>query len=861
MTRFCSWIVCLAVVATVGGCGDDDASGGTDSDEVTDTLSADTVSDTAEPDGAEPDGAEPDTAPPDDVMDISADSAGNDTGVASGDEVALAAAYLVGGAVSSRPGYTLYVFDGDLATPGESSCVQACAVGWPPLVVLDGLASGVADLSSIERTGGQRQVTHLGRPLYFHLVDSAPGERNGESAPGWQPVAVSSGPVGPVGDAIVPLFNETTALEPVASFVRDDGVVVTRVGDRGRDRHAKEDGANSRYDHYLAHYWEYRTARIQLEDFVPNGQSLIRATFITEALLGAREFRLWYWGQTTAGQFHFNPQKEEEKVSPLESGVVYVGRGTWDDDFNKVSDSGNQHKYTLDIVNQWKNGGAQQPALSVGTPMEFEVSQFLQSPPAGTRLNYYGTSFVYVIGEPGLAPFEWDRGVNKPGGSNDGTPIAEPYLSGGQTTLGYNYSGEPAGRFMQMATNLSPGNAQTFVRGRRVHHTSFVDGSHDERPDNPTWSAQANKAGPHYVNNGCATCHVRNGRALVADLGEPLDKWVFKVGDASGGAHPSWGAVLQPRGLGAGTGEPSVSLGSWSDVDGLRAPNYVFEGGTPATYSARIAPQLVGLGLLEAIPEADILALEDPDDADGDGISGRAARVLDPATGEMRLGRFGYKAATFSVQHQVASAFNTDIGVMTELLPAPDCGADQSDCGGIGAELAQGHVDDLVAYVSLLGVPARRRLADATGEALFGSIGCASCHVPTAVTSAHAPHAELRSQAIRPYTDLLLHDMGSGLADTLGEGTATGAEWRTAPLWGLGHSRAVMLGDAKANDLVSAAGQPGDVNRIGYLHDGRARTIDEAIRWHGGEALASQQAYIALSDSDRAALLAFLESL
>ncbi len=659
-----------------------------------------------------------------------------------------------------------------------------------------------------------------------------------------------------------PLFDESTPLAPVASFVREDGVVVTRVGDRGRDRHAKDITVQDHYDHYLAHYWEYRTARIQLEDYVRNGQSRIAATFITEEKLGAREFRVWFWGITTTGQFHFNPQKEEEKVSPLETGVVYVGQGTWNDDFEKVSETGRQHKYTLDIVNKWENGGQTQRPLTVGMNMEFEVSQFLLAPPAGTRLNYYGTSFVYVIGQPGLVPFEWSRGANNPGGSNDGRPIPATGRLGGAGTLGYNYSEEPAGRFMQMATNLSPGNAQPFVRGRRVHHTNFIDGRHDERPENPVWTEHIGKAGNHYIHTSCANCHVRNGRALVADVGKPLDKWVFKVGDADGHPDPLIGKVLQVGLNGAGEAEGTVSLGPWTDHEnGLRSPNYFFSRGTPARFSARIAPQLVGMGLLEAIPEADILDWADPDDLDGDGISGRAAVSHDPVTGAARLGRFGYKAATSSVKHQVAAAFNTDMGVMTSTLPMPDCGRDQMSCGAVGPELADNHVDDLVTYISLLGVGARRNYADVDGPAIFEATGCGSCHRDAMTTSPFHPLAELRSQVIHPYTDLLLHDMGEGLADNHGEGNASGAEWRTAPLWGLGHARAVMLGDAKANDSVSLQRKADDVNRIGYLHDGRARTIDEAIRWHGGEGQASADAYAALSQADRDKLLAFLNSL
>lgn len=671
--------------------------------------------------------------------------------------------------------------------------------------------------------------------------------------------------------SLVSLYDASTTLEPITSFVREDGVVVTRIGDRGRDRHAKDIGVYSstdptnadHYDHYLAHYWEYRTARIQFEDYVPKGQSLIRATFITEAELGAREFRVWFWGQTTTGQFHFNPQKQEQKVNPNETGVVYHGRGTWNNDFEKVSDAGHQFKYSLDIVNKWESGGQFQLPLKLGTNMEFEISQFLLAPPAGARLNYYGTSYVYVIGKPGMAPFEWQRGLNKPGGANDGTPIPAAGLSGGATTLGYNYSNEPAGRFMQMATNLSPGNAQPFVQGRRVHHNNFEDGSHDERHDNPIWIDQVGKAGPHYINLSCASCHVRNGRALVADVGAALDKWVFKVGDALGAPDPLIGAVLQPDTAGTGVvGEGNVTLGPWTaHANGLRSPNYVFSKGRPARFSARIAPQLVGMGLLDAVAESTILEKADPDDADRDGISGRASLVPDPVTRQTRLGRFGYKAATFSLAHQVASALNTDIGVMTRMLPQPDCGSQQTQCGAAAQELADVDFDTLVRYNSLLGVPARRDYANTTGETLFKNAGCAGCHRPSMTTSPHHPLAELRNQTIHAYSDLLLHDMGEGLADNHGEGTASGAEWRTAPLWGLGHAAQVMLADAKANDTISLRRDANDIGRIGFLHDGRARTIEEAILWHGGEALASRQAYEAMTAGEKAEVLKFLNSL
>jgi CxxC motif-containing protein (DUF1111 family)/predicted lipoprotein with Yx(FWY)xxD motif len=776
--------------------------------------------------------------------------------IGSENEITIANSKLVGGLASSKTGFTVYVFDSDLAFAGESVCNDGCAANWPPLLVTDGIASGANELATIVRQDGSIQATYKGRPLYFYEGDTNAGQTTGDNVSGWHSVDYSG------IAAVKALYDTTTQLEPVASYVRDDGVVVTRLGDRGRDRHAKDITFQDHYDHYLAHYWQYRTARVQLEDHVPNGQSLIRATFITEAKLGAREFRVWFWGRTTTGQFHFNPQKEEEKVSQNESGVVYVGKGTWNNDFEKTSEEGEQYMYTLDIVNKWENGGQFQPNLSVGTNMEFEISQFLLAPPAGARLNYYGTSFVYVIGQPGAAPFEWERDVDNTGGSNDGTPIPAKGLLGGDTTLGYNYSEEPAGRFMQMATNLSPGNAQVFVEGRRIHHTNFEDGTHDERFDNPVWTEQIGKAGNHYINHSCAACHVRNGKALVDDVGGNLEKWVFKVGDVNGNPDPLIGSVLQPAQTGAGAFEGSVTLGAWSELEnGLRSPNYVFSNGTPATFSARIAPHLVGLGLLDAVDESTILAWADENDTDNNGISGRAAVVPDALTGKSRLGRFGYKAGAYSVQHQAALALNTDIGVMTSLVPAPDCGSQQTSCGDTGAEITDVELGKLTKYVSLLGVGARRDYANDSGEIVFAKAGCGDCHRATMITGEYHPLAELRNQTIHPYTDMLLHDMGPGLADNLGEGTATGAEWRTTALWGLGHAQNVMLGDAKGNDSISLARETDDIDRIGYLHDGRARTIEEAILWHGGEGQSSKLAFEALSETDKAALLDFLTSI
>ncbi|MEC7242020.1 MAG: di-heme oxidoredictase family protein, partial [Myxococcota bacterium] len=366
-------------------------------------------------------------------------------------------------------------------------------------------------------------------------------------------------------------------------------------------------------------------------------------------------------------------------------------------------------------------------------------------------------------------------------------------------------------------------------------------------------------AGPLYINHSCDSCHSRNGRASVAAVGEALEQWVFRVGNEDGQSHPKLGEVLQFSRT-SGEGEGSVSIAEWEELDGgLRRPVYSFDGERPERFSGRLTPALVGMGLIEALAEADVLEWEDPNDSDGDGISGRAQRIPDPETGELRLGRFGWKAGATSLRHQVASALNTDMGVMTSVFSDPDCGSAQSDCGNTeGAELSEAHLDNLVRYVALLGVRGRRDFDDPSarrGEGLFHDTGCEDCHRSSYITSSYHPLAELRNQSVFPYSDFLLHDMGEELADSLGEADASGAEWRTPPLWGLG------LGPCVTGGVEGAFQSQTCVEDASYLHDGRARSIDEAILWHGGEGAASRAAYQALSAEQKSDLVRFLRSL
>ena len=642
-------------------------------------------------------------------------------------------------------------------------------------------------------------------------------------------------PPGQDPGAIVALFNQSTPREP-AVFVDTGSALITRFADRGRDRHARESSFAS-YEHYLTWYWEDRTAEVTITDTVGRGGSEIRFDVVTQHKLGAREMRMGFRGINTVAEYCDN--------SPLIPAYPDGSEMSLGDYANSPPDG--LHYYFKVVRQHFTPITCTISALSPGQKIEIEMSQFLDAPPNG-RANYYGTTYLYVVGQ-GMMPWEGtgELANNNPGGMYgvpaDSMPIPVGARLGGQTTTHRNESAEPDNLFMQMATNLAPQNGQRFVLGRRVLHTDFVNGEHDE-PGNPAWSQQSGKGGPLLINRTCNSCHTKNARALPVAPGQPLDKWVFKVADANGNPHPQVGAVLQTSSTG-GASEGGVTIASYSQSNGLRSPNYAFSGVNPARFSARISPQLVGMGLLEAIPESAILALADPNDANGDGVSGRANVVNDTA-GVTRLGRFGWKAGMPDLRHQVASALRTDMGVLSSVYSTPDCGSSQGNCGPNGAELSDADLANLVIYTSLLGVQPQTFHDDAqvrSGADVFQRIGCASCHTPSFQTSQFAPLAELRSQTIRPYTDLLLHDMGSGLADNLGEGQASGSEWRTPPLWGIGKTRD-MHGGQEA-----------------YLHDGRARTLEEAIRWHGGEGQGANDRFQALSAGERAALIAFLRSL
>lgn len=434
--------------------------------------------------------------------------------------------------------------------------------------------------------------------------------------------------------------------------------------------------------------------------------------------------------------------------------------------------------------------------------------------------------------------------------------------------------------FSQPSQGISFENEGRFRIGNSIFRKFWVTA--------PSSTDSSDGLGPLYNARGCQNCHLKDGRghppaanwpeetavSMFLRLSIPPrneeERRLIAERRVNVIPEPTYGAQLQNFAV---QGVPieghmridytdkTVELGDGTRVV-LREPKYsVVELGYGALHpetmlSPRVAPQMIGLGLLEAIPEDVIRSRADPDDRDGDGISGRTNEVWSIEDQKAVLGRFGWKAGNPSIAQQSAEAFAGDIGIANPLMPAAygDCTSTQTVCLNApngnsarqdGHEVGKELFDLVVFYTQNLAVPPRRRADDPevlAGKSLFNTIGCASCHVPSTMTGTVPGQPHLSNQKIWPYTDLLLHDMGEGLADGRPEGIANGREWRTPPLWGIG-----LTGAVSRHTLL--------------LHDGRARNIEEAILWHGGEAQKARDAYAKLDADERAALVKFVKSL
>ena len=730
----------------------------------------------------------------------------------------------------------------------------------------------------------------------------------------------SSGSSGASGATFTPLSWSQT--DPSTQYTLADGTLVTQIGGRVRDRHAREQpddgpGTGDPYDLFAAHYFERRSHQITIYDNVsPTNPAnhILTVVVRPQWWLYGTNFRSGYIGRrdgdlpgpTAVALYGDNGGMKRLPAGQLMSGqelktpiANYDALGTdptsnYDTDLAVPPKDGE-----FVLVKQITASASLKRPLQAGDLIEFELGIFLagnQGDALG-RFNYYSDVTVYKVGSQGARA--WYRGPSGPTSDASLIPwdshmIPDEALTGGTLmTLQEDTSNQPEMNFMQAGTNIAGINIQSFQEGRRLFHTSFLTGTHPE-PGNPVFTAQAGKAGPKFEQPSCIACHAGDGKSTPAATGA-LNTMVVLTGDtdASGNVVPDarFGGHLE-QGLITDTGktfdgrQAILSIASYKSVAGtypdgtaytLQLPQYALTDTAgkaldmPAHMSVRAAPHLVGMGLLEAVPESSLQALATASASDPDKAVGKLQIVTDLKDSTIkRVGRFGWRATSATVQQQTAAALNGDIGVTTSLLPKRRCGlaTNGSDCRAADATqppLGDADLDLMVKYLSLLAVPPARHFAGeqplavtgptivaqpvatttaqiaaenalqarvAAGKNLFAQLRCTACHVPTLTTGTSHRFAELRGQTIAPYTDLLLHDMGPDLADSYAQGVATQQEWRTAPLWGLG-----LLASINPN--------------VRYLHDGRARTIEEAILWHGGQAAAARDRFKALSAADR----------
>ncbi|HSZ83726.1 MAG TPA: di-heme oxidoredictase family protein [Polyangia bacterium] len=633
-------------------------------------------------------------------------------------------------------------------------------------------------------------------------------------------------------------------------------LTVTLAG-RFRDRHPNEE----RYDHYVDTYFAGPTFDLT---FVDHGNAL-DVTIAPQATMDVQAVDFKTYECFGSGQDGAIPAPTPLCSTPPALAAIGV---------RATNQGGSVFTSHVD-------------GLSYGQLLDFELT-FVRS------RTYYTEWFSYFVGSGKLQP-----------------KIQHPWATAAGSQSVTNVTTDEFG-YAQHVPNLTPATLASFISGKVLFEADFdthvgynppttfdcprgltpgtkVPTIVTPPPPSPLFTAGNSYSNtslatiprPGYTSSACFSCHHLDGKGLPADE-TGMNQTLLKLFAAAAGATTStadatYGTILDTHGPAGGTAEatPSVTwqtstvtLGDGTSVE-LRKPvlatGTLRDGPLGATthISTRIPRPVFGLGLLEAVPAETILGLADPNDANGDGISGRPNFVVDPATGQPALGRFGWKAGTASLREQAALAFVNDIGVTSPLYPKHRCGANQATCTSAVAsattpQLSDTDLDHIQSYLRNLSPPPRRNYEDpkaVAGMALFAAIGCNRCHVPNLVTSMTAEVPEMRGIPIQPFTDLLLHDMGDGLADDapVEEGTATGREWRTAPLWGNGTGTAVMFPAIDAFD-PNGNPPPGGV----YLHDGRARSITEAVLWHGGEAKPMYDAFVALTADERADLLAYV---
>lgn len=454
------------------------------------------------------------------------------------------------------------------------------------------------------------------------------------------------------------------------------------------------------------------------------------------------------------------------------------------------------------------------------------------------------------------------------GQPGDARAPATDERTGGDTTI--YATGRNA--FSFPAANLTDDERTRFVIGNSFFKRNWVQA--------PASTRARDGLGPHFIARSCGGCHTQDGRGQPPDFRRGLSDQPVGLllrlsvpgQDAHGGPLPDpvYGDQFANFAVSKVSPEGQIAIhyervkGRFADGTPytLQRPVYRFSRlnygpmAAGVMVSPRLAPQVIGVGLLEAIAEADILRNAKDQAREGGPVRGVANRVWDAPSQQMRVGRFGWKANVATLAHQTAGAFSGDMGITSSVFPHASCTPAQKDClaaprgaSGTAPEIDDKTFDNVVFYQATLAPPARRNPAGVQvlqGQKLFAQARCAACHRPSYVTAA-GPFPRLSSKAlngqtIHPYTDLLLHDMGKGLADGRPDFAANGRQWRTPPLWGIG-----LIHDVNGHTRL--------------LHDGRANGVLEAVLWHDGEARTSRDAVLQFTAAERAALVSFVESL
>ena len=438
--------------------------------------------------------------------------------------------------------------------------------------------------------------------------------------------------------------------------------------------------------------------------------------------------------------------------------------------------------------------------------------------------------------------------------------IALP-LAAAKLSVGYTHEVSTRDAFSQAAPALNKADLQVFNFGSRLFNTNWVVA--------PASANGFDGLGPVFNRVSCSGCHLRDGRGRAPKVDEvELLSMVVRISvpgmDEHGGPKPvpGYGTQINDRAIPGVPPEARIKI-QWQELAGTYADGSAYSLRKPlisfdklaygsllnnTLSSPRVAPAVFGMGLIEAISDATLLALSDPNDDNKDGVSGRVNRVYSSSIGANAIGRFGWKASVATLAEQNLTAALGDIGITSPLALQQNCMAQQTAClsaiHGGEPELSSVFAEKLNQYVQTLGVPQQRPPSPQSklGEVLFRKFQCHACHIETLSTGTQSSRAYLRKQTLHAYTDLLLHDMGPGLADGRPDYQATGSEWRTAPLWGLG--------------LVPIVN---DHNN--YLHDGRARGLAEAILWHGGEADRAKEQFRTAAKAQRDALIIFLQGI